>query len=109
MAKDIYTIKNCLWTYRKKMGFSQKRAAYFAGLKSSDLSRYEHGVKLPNLPNALKLEIVYRTPVAFLFGDLYEELRKEIRKREETLKSKEENNNDLASICPTKEKLKSET
>ena len=40
----------------------------------------------PSLINALKLEIVYRTPVAFLFGDLYEGLKKEIREREEKLK-----------------------
>ena len=30
------------------MGLSQKRAAYFMGLKrTNNLSRYEHGVKLP--------------------------------------------------------------
>ena len=53
------------------------------GLKgTNNLSRYEHGVKSPGLINALKLEIVYRTPVAFLFGDLYAELKKEIRDRE---------------------------
>ena len=57
--------------------------------RTNDISRYEHGVKLPGLINALKLEIVYRTPVAFLFGDLYKELKKEIRKREERVKSKE--------------------
>jgi transcriptional regulator with XRE-family HTH domain len=110
MRRDLNKVKNALWTYRKKMGLSQKRAAYFAGLKSSDLSRYENGVKLPNLLNALKLEIVYRTPVAFLFGELYEELKKEIREREEKLKSQEENeesNNDLTSICQTEKKLKS--
>ena len=61
------------------------------GLKGTNtLSRYEHGKKLPGLINALKLEIIYRTPVAFLFGDLYERLKKEIRKREEKLKSKED-------------------
>jgi len=103
MRKDLNKIKNDLWTYRKKIGFSQKKAAYFAGLKSSDLSRYENGVKLPNLLNALKLEIVYRTPVAFLFGELYERLKEEVRKREEN----EENNNDLTSICQTEKKLKS--
>jgi transcriptional regulator with XRE-family HTH domain len=102
MRKNLTSIKNDLWTYRKKMGLSQKRAAYFMGLKGTNsLSRYEHRVKLPNLINALKLEIVYRTPVAFLFRELYEMLKKDIRKREENLRSKEENkenNNDSASI-----------
>lgn len=78
------------------MGLSQKRAAYFMGLKSTNnLSRYEHGVKLPRLINALKLEIVYRTPVAFLFGDLYERLKKESRKREEKLKFEKDKENKI--------------
>ncbi len=87
MGHKITKIKNYLWTYRKKMGLSQKRVAYFLGLNgTNDLSRWEHGVKAPNLVNVLKLEIVYRTPVAFLFGDLYKKLKKEIRGREEQLK-----------------------
>jgi len=93
MKRNSNKIKNDLWTYRKKMGLSQKRAAYFMGSKGTNhLSRYEHGVKLPNLISALKLEIVYRTPVAFLFRELYERLKKEIREREE--KSKVENKNE---------------
>ena len=100
MRINLNTIKNDLWTYRKKMGLSQKKAAYFMGMnKTNALSRYEHGAKLPGLVNALKLEIVYRTPVAFLFGDLYERLKKEIRKREERAKveeKKEKENKNLA-------------
>jgi len=87
MRKTLTKIKNHLWTYRKKMGLSQKMVAGFMGLKGTDnLSRYEHGIKVPRLVNALKLEIVYRTPVAFLFADIYEQLKKEIRKRELKLK-----------------------
>ncbi len=87
MGNKINTIKNYLWTYRKKMGLSQKRVGHFLGLnETNSLSRWEHGVKLPNLVNVLKLEIVYRVPAAFLFGDLYERLKKEIRGREEKLK-----------------------
>ena len=84
--------QNNLWTYRKKMGFSQKKTASIMGIKrTNDLSRYEHGAKLPNLVNALKLEIIYRTPVAFLFADLYEGLKKEIRGREEKLRKDTKN------------------
>lgn len=79
-------IKNSLWAARRKMGFSQKRVARALGLKkASVLSRYECGTRVPSLVNALKLEIVYRTPVAFLFADLYVELREKIRQREESL------------------------
>ena len=68
------------------MGFSQKRVACALGLKrTSVLSRYEHGTRIPGLINALKLEIIYRTPVAFLFSDLYLELKDEIRKKEEQI------------------------
>ncbi len=85
-------VQNNLWTYRKKMGFSQKRAAHFVGFKGTNaLSRYEHGSKLPSLVNALRLEIAYRTPVAFLFADLYGQLKKEIRRREQKLKRDMEN------------------
>ncbi len=88
MGKKIKnSIKNCLWTHRNKRGFSQKRVAYFLGLHgTSILSRWEHGVKLPNLINALTLAIAYQIPVDFLFVDLYKKLRGEIRGREEKLK-----------------------
>ena len=86
MGKQIKKLNNHLWTYRKKMGLSQKRVALLMGFKrTNDLSRYEHGVRMPSLVNALKLEIVYRTPAAFLYKGLYEELRKDIKAREEKL------------------------
>jgi transcriptional regulator with XRE-family HTH domain len=91
MRRNLDTIKNDLWTCRKKMGLSQKGVAYLMRMKrTNDLSRYEHCKRLPNLKNALKLEIVYRTPVAFLFGELYRRLRDEIKRREERLKNKDD-------------------
>ncbi len=85
-------IKNCLWACRRKNGFSQKRVAIFLGHKrSSQLSHYECGRKLPNLTTALKLEIIYRTPVAFLFYDLYNDLREKIRAKEASLEGPFEN------------------
>lgn len=81
--EKIRRIKNSMWTARKRMGFSQKEVARALGLRrTSVLSRYEHGTRIPGLINALKLEIVYRIPVAFLYGDLYRELKEEIRKKE---------------------------
>ncbi len=86
MGNKAKQLNNQLWTYRKKMGLSQKRVALLMGFKrTNDLSRYEHGVRIPSLANALKLEIIYRTPAAFLFKGLYEELRKEIKEREERM------------------------
>lgn len=86
--EETKKINNSIWTTRKKMGFSQKRVARCLGFRrTSDLSRYENGQRFPGLINALKLEIIYRTPVAFLYGNLYRELKMEIRKREEKIKS----------------------
>jgi transcriptional regulator with XRE-family HTH domain len=75
--------KNNLLVYRKRMGFSQKQVACLLNQHDADmLSRYERGHILPSLITALGLEIAYRVPVAFLFPDLYEELRDQIRSRE---------------------------
>ncbi len=77
---------NCLRLYRKKNGLSQKRAAYLMGFKTaSSLSHYEKGDKVPSLKNALKLENVLHTPVAFLFRELNENLRKEIESQREKI------------------------
>ncbi len=79
-------VANNLWSYRRKNGLSQKRVAFFLNHKtSSQLSHYERGAKCPNLVNALKLEIIYHVPVAFLFGDLYGKLREDIQAREQKL------------------------
>ncbi len=85
MGKTIQGINN-LWAYRKKGGLSQKRVAFFLAHKtSSQLSHYERGVKHPSLKNALKLEIIYHTPVAFLFHDLYQRLQQGVKAREAML------------------------
>jgi transcriptional regulator with XRE-family HTH domain len=68
------------------MGFTQRQVAEILGYHSStDLSHYEHGRKVPSLVTALKLEVVYRVPVAFLFPELYHELKDQLRDREERL------------------------
>jgi transcriptional regulator with XRE-family HTH domain len=74
---------NSLMLYRKRMQLSQKKVAWILGLKNvSVLSNYERGTSRPSLDRALGLEIVYRVPVAFLFPELYEEIRAKIRERE---------------------------
>lgn len=49
------------------------------------VSRYERGRSVPPLVTALRLEIIYRIPVAFLFSALYSELKTQIRSQEEQL------------------------
>lgn len=79
---------NRLWKYRKRVGYTQRQVAGIIGYHSAtDISHYEHGRKVPSLLTALKLEIVYHTPVAFLFTDVYVPLRTRLREREEQLRA----------------------
>lgn len=80
---------NQLVLYRKRMRFSQKYVSRLLGFQDTTmLSRYEHGRSVPPLPIALRLEIIYRVPVAFLFLGQYEELRKDIRTLEDAVAGK---------------------
>ena len=72
--------QNKLAAFRRKRGYSQRRVAHLLRHKSHGaLSSYEYGRIVPTLTTALKLEIILRTPVAFLFAELYEKLRAQIR------------------------------
>jgi transcriptional regulator with XRE-family HTH domain len=81
-------IANRLWIYRKRMGFTQQEVAEIIGYqRETHISDYEHGRKSPSLVTALKLEIVYRTPVAFLFPELYGRLKGQLRDREDAVRA----------------------
>lgn len=70
------------------MGFSQRQVAEIMGyLSPTDVSHYEGGHKVPSLVTALKFEIVYRVPVAFLFPEIYRQLKERLRAREERLRA----------------------
>jgi transcriptional regulator with XRE-family HTH domain len=76
-------VKNHLLLYRKRQKLSQKAVAVLLGRRNSTmLSRYENGKSLPPLSTALRLEIIYRVPVAFLFPRMYDDLRIRIRDKE---------------------------
>jgi DNA-binding XRE family transcriptional regulator len=71
---------------RKRSGYSQKRVAAMLGVDPSTISHLERGSVLPRLPTALCLEALYRTPVAYLYPDLFHEMRDHMRKGESQLK-----------------------
>lgn len=78
-------IKNNLWQYRKRMGFSQKQVAFLLGHKSTwPISDYERGKRLPTLTTALKLGIILRVPPDFLYQDICGNLKRKIRNAEES-------------------------
>jgi transcriptional regulator with XRE-family HTH domain len=67
------------------MGFTQKQVARLLGHRDTSMvSHYEHGRSNPPLPVALSLEVILRVPVAFLFPQLYDEIKQRIRRAEET-------------------------
>ena len=60
--------------------------AHLLGHKDTALwSDYESGKHLPSLANALRLGIILRVPVEFLFYSLHDELRSAIRSEEERI------------------------
>src|SRR5258708_37996286 len=79
---------NQLDLYRRRMRFSQRHVAHLLGHKdNSAWSDYERRDRLPSLANALRLGIILRVPVEFLFGTLHDELRDQIRTEAEPMRA----------------------
>ncbi len=75
---------NHLWKYRQRIGYSQTDVAEILGLSNStQICQWEKGMTKPSLENVIKLSILYRAPVLFLFFPWYTKLKKELRAREE--------------------------
>ena len=71
------------------MGFTQAQAAAIIGnVSERHIGHWEAGRKLPGLMTALKLELVYRVPIAFLFTELHARLKAELRTREDRLRAR---------------------
>ena len=78
--------QNRLDIYRRRMRFSQRHVARLMGHKNGTVwSSYERGERLPSLTNALRLGIILRIPVEFLFYSLHDALRTQIRAEEERI------------------------
>lgn len=79
-------LRNQLWYARKRLGLHQKHVAYLLRQKSTyQISRFEQGHLIPGLKVLLQLEIIYGVPIRMLYRDYYEELRKAIEQRAQTL------------------------
>jgi transcriptional regulator with XRE-family HTH domain len=78
--------QNRLDYYRRRMRFSTLHVGHLLGHKDSSTYRdYERGDQTPTLVNAFRLSAIFRTPVEFLFPNLYDALRDAIRAEEERL------------------------
>ncbi len=68
------------------MMFTTEHVAHLLGHHDTSTFRdYERGERLPSLVNGFRLGIILRIPLEFLFPDLYDELKKEIRAEEERM------------------------
>lgn len=77
---------NRLWFHRKKMGYSQQVVATLLGCKSpARICDYELGKRIPSLETALKLEITLCVPIAFLYPELFKQLKQRIKLLKEQL------------------------
>lgn len=84
MVQDNHV--NDLVRYRKRMRFTQLQVLSILGWKNKKgLWLIEAGSVTPTLITALKLAIIYRVPVEFLFSQLHSRLLDEIRNREQML------------------------
>jgi len=84
MEEHPKNIPNCLRKHRKARGFKQKDVAKIIGIKdASIISRWENGVCLPNVVNAIRLAVIYHVMVDALFIDLRKAIEKDAHKREE--------------------------
>ncbi|OLE55413.1 MAG: hypothetical protein AUG51_02850 [Acidobacteria bacterium 13_1_20CM_3_53_8] len=73
---------NRLWFARKRSGLQQKQIAALLNHQTVDqVSRYEKGLRIPNLETALCLEIIFGIPIRVLLPDLYKQLEDDIRQK----------------------------
>ena len=91
MQQNKTSKTNTIDIYRRRMGFSTRHVARLLGDRdTSRISKYERGHRLPDLRNALRLAIILRVPVEFLFASLYESSREQIRAEEERIAQPEQ-------------------
>jgi transcriptional regulator with XRE-family HTH domain len=75
--------KNEFMPSRRRLGLTRKQVAAVLGYQgTSTLARIEQGKLVPPLPVLLKLEILYRRPLGYLYPHLYANLRDCVRAAE---------------------------
>lgn len=71
MNEEKNSMTNNLLRYRLLFGYSQREIARMLGLNSTSvIGRWEQGLTVPDLENAIKLSVIYKTLIEELFYDL---------------------------------------
>lgn len=83
MSTQLHEIKtNQLLKYRTKKELLQSEIAELLELgQTNDYYRWETGLRLPTLTNALKLSAALQCPIEILFIDHFNQIRKEMHQR----------------------------
>lgn len=82
MTTSARPILNGLRKCRKECGLSQTEVARLLKLRSAAIiSRWEQGVSLPSIRNAIRLAVLYQTMMDTFFMDLRWSARRELKKR----------------------------
>jgi transcriptional regulator with XRE-family HTH domain len=78
--------QNHLLHYRSRMQFTKEYVARLLGHKSArTVARLEGGYNLPGVSTLFRLSAILRVPTEFQYQDVYMEVRKDIRNREEQM------------------------
>ena len=87
---DTYKYKhNQLETFRRRRRLGPTDIARLLGHRDAKrYSKFERSARAPSLIDAFRLGIILRVPVEFLFPELYNELRLQIREQEENTRHK---------------------
>jgi DNA-binding XRE family transcriptional regulator len=86
MSPQKQKYRNRLDEFRRRMKLTTGYVAHLLGHKDgATFNEYERGDRLPSLINALRLGIILRVPIEFLFPELHGDLLKQIRDEEERL------------------------
>ncbi len=81
-TKNPTKIKTDLRLERRGRGLTRKQVARIIGMSIDSVDSYETGKRLPSLVNALKLQILYRSQLAGLYEQLYQQLTAQVREAE---------------------------
>lgn len=75
-------LKHELRRARMRAGLEQKQVAYLLDCPTTEqISRYETGKRVPSLATAIKLGMIYSTPLSILLRPLFERAIAEINER----------------------------
>jgi len=80
------SLDNYIQMHRERVGLSQEDLALLIAVEQrASVSRYEQGLRFPNLETLLALEIVFDQPIAKLFAGIVERVHENVTSRARTL------------------------